>query len=480
MLFAVVFFINAAANFVLGLVLSALLGPAEFGRFATVALSASTLATALFDWLRLSAIRFSGGYDERQRVAASLDAGYIAMIFLAVFGLAAFAALRVDVGLSPALLALTPFMAIAYARSDYAGAQMRARDQGRAFAALAALRHGLTFTIVLGVAAVARSAGPVISALTATTLISVVALGSTMRTPGASLNQTDRTMLRRFVVYAKPIVVSTVTYQLISLVNRHVALDRFGASATGELALATDLGFRLFLAINVLPETLLFQYALSRERDEDHAAAERQIGINIVLVFAVLAPLTAGYMAMAPTFEALVVPAAYRGEYARLSLDLAPGFLAFCALYSMANPVFQLAKRTWPLTLAALAALALDLALVRTPFFGADIEGLAQAQALSFIFGFAVATTLAGRASAIRPSWRDMTIVGIASGLIALAVHPLNALRPHILAAGLGVAIGGAILAVAILAFDVAGLRAGLRHRLASLNRDAFAPRAQS
>jgi O-antigen/teichoic acid export membrane protein len=146
----------------------------------------------------------------------------------------------------------------------------------------------------------------------------------------------------------------------------------------------------------------------------------------------------------------------------------------------MANPVFQLAKRTWPLTLAALAALALDLALVSTPLFGADIEGLARAHALSLVFGFAVAVALAGRTSTIRPSWRDMAIVASASGLIALALHPLNALRPHILAAFLAMAIGGAILAAAILAFDVAGLREDLRRRLSSLNRGAVAPRRKS
>ena len=54
MLFAVVFFLNSAANFALGIVLSALLGPAEFGRYATVALAAITLAGAAFDWLRYS------------------------------------------------------------------------------------------------------------------------------------------------------------------------------------------------------------------------------------------------------------------------------------------------------------------------------------------------------------------------------------------------------------------------------------------
>jgi hypothetical protein len=58
MVYAVVFFLNAAANFALGVTLGALLGPAEFGRYATVALGASILAMTFFDWLRLSSIRF--------------------------------------------------------------------------------------------------------------------------------------------------------------------------------------------------------------------------------------------------------------------------------------------------------------------------------------------------------------------------------------------------------------------------------------
>jgi O-antigen/teichoic acid export membrane protein len=64
-------------------------------------------------------------------------------------------------------------------------------------------------------------------------------------------------------------------------------------------------------------------------------------------------------------------------DYARLSLSLAPGFLAFCSLYSMCDPVFQLERKTWPFTLAALTALAANLALIRLPFFSQDIEGLA-------------------------------------------------------------------------------------------------------
>ena len=67
---------------------------------------------------------------------------------------------------------------------------------------------------------------------------------------------------------------------------------------------------------------------LSQPKESEARKAEPRIGVNVVLVFALLAPLAAGYMAMAPAFEALLAPSAYRGDFARLSLELAPGFVA--------------------------------------------------------------------------------------------------------------------------------------------------------
>ena len=192
MVYAVVFFLNAAANFALGVTLGALLGPAEFGRYASVALGASILAMTFFDWLRLSSIRFSAAGERREVTAASLEASYIAMIVAAVAAVGALRALGVDFGMGASLLLLTPLMAIAYARSDYCAALMRARSQGRAYAALAGIRQTLTFTVVIGIAAETRSAGPVVAALAGTTLLSVVALGPAMRVPGVGLRLADR------------------------------------------------------------------------------------------------------------------------------------------------------------------------------------------------------------------------------------------------------------------------------------------------
>ena len=325
MVFAVAFFVNSAANFVFGIVLSALLGPAEFGRYATVALAANTLAAAVFDWLRQSSLRFSGENTGRAGIAASLDAGYLAVMAALFVGVAAAGLSGLTYGVSLAALLLTPFLALALSRIDYAGAQFRAREQQVAFAALYGFRQVFCFTAVVAVAYCTRDWALTIAALAVANLAAAIALSAPLRTPGARLRQASGARLAEFFIYAKPIVASLVVYQLVALINRQAALERLGAVQTGELSLATDLGQRLFLAVNSLPELLLFQYALQRARTESQAAGERQIGLNMVLALSLLAPLAAGYMAMAPTFEALLVPAAYRGDYARLSLELAPG-----------------------------------------------------------------------------------------------------------------------------------------------------------
>ena len=145
MLFATVFYFNSLGNFALGVALSALLGPAEFGRYATVALAAITLATAVLDWLRFSALRFSGETKGRIRIASSLEAAYVGVIVLLVLGVGAMLLGGWTLGLTPSLLVLTPLLAIALNRVDFAGALFRSRDQERAFAALYSLQASLLF-----------------------------------------------------------------------------------------------------------------------------------------------------------------------------------------------------------------------------------------------------------------------------------------------------------------------------------------------
>jgi O-antigen/teichoic acid export membrane protein len=465
MVFAIAFLGNAAANFLFGLLLSGTLGPAEYGRYATAALGASVVAILAFDWLRLSTYRFTLALDSSQRAASSLELGFLIMSLacLALGGLAAF--FQVDFGLGGRLALMTFVLAIANARFDYRGARLRSQDEPVAFARLSMARQGLLFTFVIAVAWYSRSAIAAIGALALSQALASLSarVGNGEMAPLEAARLSD---IKAFVRYSAPIVTATALFMAIGLVNREIAMARFGAAETGKLALATDLSFRLFMVFNFLPETVLFQLAMRREAREGMVAASRQIRLNQVIALSLIAPVAIGYMMMAPTFEALIVPKAYHGDYAVLSRDLAPGFLAYCAVYAICNPVFQLARRTWPAALAALGAFGLDIALAFTPTFSHDIEGLALAHSASLIFAFAVAAIVAMRQRGARPRWRDLTAIAAATALMALAIRPLNAIPSAPVAAMLSILGGGALFAALLFMFDVAGVRGKTLARL--------------
>ena len=472
MLIAAAFLLNSAGNFVLGVALSAILGPAEFGRYATVALAGLTLAGGLFDWLRMSTIRFAGDARQGPSFTASLEAAYLA-IALGLYALAGLAwSLGLDFGYGATLLFLTPLYTVAISRVDYSAAQFRAREQPRPFALIFALRQTFCLVAALGVAYWRRDAATTLAALAVANLAAALALSPAMRVTGVSLSAARKADMWRFFVYAKPLVASMVIYAAISLINRQIALARYGAAETGEFALAFDLSQRLFQALYALPEILLFQIALRREREQGRAAAQAQLALNASLSLAAFLPIAAGYFALLPTFERLIVPASYRGDFMRITLQLAPGLLCYGALVIAVNPVFQLAQKTWPVTAAALLALGVDIALVATGGAGAGVDGLARAYSLSLMAAAAAGVVAAFRNKAVRPKMRDMAILAGALAAMVAAVRPLNAIPSPALAALAGVGLGGLIYAGALLAFDFAGVRGFLLVRLPIHSRE--------
>jgi O-antigen/teichoic acid export membrane protein len=460
MIFALSFFLNAATNFAFGLTLSAILGPAEFGRYSTVQLASITMASGLLDWLRLSTLRFSGEDANKTATASSLEAGYFALTLVAYALVGASLLFGADFGLGAPLLMMTPLLGVAAHRVDFTGARFRARDEAVPYAGIYGLRQALCFTAVVAVAWMTHDAMLTVGALVAANLIPAILFASRARVVGTALRKASRERLKTFLVYAKPIVVSLVIYQVVALVNRHVALTHLGADATGKFSLANDLALRLFGAAASLPELFLFQYVLKIDRSEGREAAERRQAVNVALALAFLAPLAAGYAAMAPTFEALMAPQAYRGAFAEVSAMLAPGYFALFAITSAISPIFQLKGGTWQLTAASVVALAVDLALVNFTDLPLSVAGLATAMSLSYGAAMLVAAALAWRVSDIRPRALDLIGVAVGTALMAALVRPLNGLASHGLAAAMSLVVAGATLGAVYLAFDVGGARA--------------------
>ncbi|MDE3176223.1 MAG: hypothetical protein KGM15_08995 [Pseudomonadota bacterium] len=459
MIFVISFFLNAATNFAFGLTLSAIPGPAEFGRYSTVQLASITLAGGMLDWLRYSTLRYSGDDEAKSVIASSLEAGYFALTLVIYAAVGLCVALDATFGLGASLLLLTPLLGVAAHRVDFTGAQLRARDQGVAYAGIYALRQVLCFTAVVATAYATRSAAFTVAVLAAANLIPALAFAPWARVSGAALAKASAARLKTFFVYAKPIVFSLVMYQLVGLINRHVALTHLGADATGKFSLATDLGQRLFGAANSLPELMLFQYVLKLDRIEGRAAAERQLSRNISLALGFLAPLATGYAVMAPTLEALMAPAAYRGSFATLSAALAPGYFGLFVIISALSPIFQLKHATWQLSAASVLALVVDILLLSFTDLAASTDGLAIASSASLLAAMMATAALAWRVSPVRPRLVDIAVIAAATALMAALVRPLNAWSSHGGAAAAAIAIAGVVLGGAYLAFDVGGVR---------------------
>ena len=221
-------------------------------------------------------------------------------------------------------------------------------------------------------------------------------------------------------------------------------------------------------------DLLLFQLVVRTDESHGRAEAEAQVARNVALVVALLLPLAAGYWLAMPAFEALVVPASYRGSFAIYSTILIPALFAFALIQYALNPVFQLKRRTGPVVLAAfVASLSTRLSLRsyrREPARKASRSGSSPGSR--------------PQRSSSR-SWPCARVVcacrGVTLALQALrprrwwlALLPLRSLDPPALALGLVTVGGAAIYAAIAYASDMAGLRVLLRARFS--RRSVLAP----
>ena len=455
------FLINTIFNLIVGLIVAKFLGPSEYGRFA-LSIAVMTFGQALaFEWIRQCAVRF---YSERSRreakhVRATLDAAFAGFILLFLpFGL-------VIAFLGPEFSLPREFVALAFAASianglfDYQTALVRARFDDRLFLAVIGTKNLLAMVMMAGGAWATGSAKVVLIAGMASLLGSLLIWSRRLIDPGVALKMADRLLARQFAGYALPIVASIVLYQLIPLANREFAARFYGFAETGRFALAYDLGLRAVQAIGTALDVLLFQIAVRAHDIHGADHARRQIASNMAMVFAILAPACVGLWIVLPSVEVLIVPEAYRGPFALFLTLLLPGIFLFSLGQFAVNAVFQIAQKTLPMVVAALAACVADIVFVLTLPRGENASGIAVAQSLSMAVGF---VTLIGFAQTTRPQWprlRDLalTIAG-ALGMAALA-WPLRALPPGpgLMCAQIVLGAGFYLLIVAF--FDVAGLR---------------------
>jgi O-antigen/teichoic acid export membrane protein len=473
---------NAIFNFLAGLLVAKFLGPIEFGRFAIASAIAVMINTAGFEWIRLSAVRFYSQRtrQERPEIRATLDDCVALLAFAVSLLVLAVTLSGVDLALSPGLLATAAAAGVASGFYDYSTALARARFLDKTHTGIIIGKNVFGLVLTVGGAWWFGSAALALAGVALSVAGALIAAGRPLLDPGAGLGQGRWALAKQFMRYGLPFVGASILFQVIPLANRALVSGLFGFGETGQFSLANDIGVRVLAAIASTLDILIFQLAVRAEETHGVHRARAQLAENMTIVLAIVLPAGVGMWLVLPSFEALVVPEAFRGPFARYLSTMLPGLVAFVLLQYAISPIFQIARRTWPMIIVALSACGADGLLILLWARGGDAHSFALAQSLAQIVGLCVAI---GYAAALRPLWPALRDIGApiaATGVLALVVLPLRDRAPGLALLIAQVGVGAFVYGALAYLLDIARARSRLAGALGGSRAEALLRRRPS
>ncbi len=461
------FLVNALANFALGLLLASYLGPSRFGLYAVAVAGAAAVASPAIDWVRHAATRF---YSDQSRqddpaVRATLDATVAGL----VGGLALLALLWPVLGPSIAGDPIVGVLAIVFctlgALFDYASALARARFMERAYARLVILRNGLMLLLMTGMAALTRDPSAVLVAGIVSLAACLVLGRRDLHDAGARWSLARAGLLRRFALYGIPLMAAGGFAMVQAFYNRAAVAAAFGLAEAGKFALAYDIGVRIVAVTATALDVLLFQLAVRTDARDGRDAALAQVGRNLAVVLAVLLPTAGGYGLVIHHFEAVFVPADYRGAYAAYSIALLPGLTAWALMQFGLSPAFQIRGRTTPMLVPHGAALAGTIVLGTVLAEGMGPVGHAVAFSVAMLGALVLTALMVARRAPVPVSWTSIAATGTAFAAMTAAVLSLSFMPASAAGLAASVAAGGAAYVAVALSLDVCGVRTAVLAR---------------
>src|SRR3954453_242854 len=453
------FGLNAALNLILMLALARAMPADAYGSLATWTAGALFFATAVFDWIRFSAMRFYTPQSRRDEpgVGAALDLAFLSSAPLAAAAVALVAVVNWLPGLTPAATLALVALTIGNAASEYLAALARNLLRTRVYARLIMLRHSAVFAVVVPVAAFTRDPVWTLAALALAVWPSVIVGAVALQDADARPAAAAKGRAARYFSYGVPLISAEAVFQGISLVNRAWLAAGVGLAAAGTYALTFDLAFKVIAVAASMGEAALLPRLV--RQDAPDAALGPLLTRNIALMLFLTVPAAVAFGVLARPFAELA-----------LAPDFRPGFLAAAdfpvgaaALYTlqtyMLRPAFQLGLKTAPLVQAALLALAIDvLGLFALKAQGATGVMMAHLLGLGGGAALLLGRTLIG----LKVRWpvADTLKLAISGALMAAAGWFASAqFTPALLAIlAAGVAMAAAFSPSAF-AFDIAGIR---------------------
>jgi O-antigen/teichoic acid export membrane protein len=455
------FALNALLNLGVALALAWALPASAFGAFTVYLAAALLLGNLAYDWVRLSAIRFYTPLARTREPAlrATLDVAFCAStgLALALAIIATFSGALPEP--SPASLAALFAVTAANAAFEYWTALCRARFDARRYAVMVGARSLLTFGLAVSVALLSASFVTTSFALAVAILPSVLYGAMRLKDKEALASLASPALAMRFARYATPMVVAEGCYLLVAVINRTFLARGVSLAETGAYALTFDLAFRALAVTASVGDAVLFPRLVANLHQQGAARTREEIARNIAVMLLVLTPAALGFALVAAPLAQLILAEHFRAVFARYApLAVAAGF-AYTAQSFVLRPAFQVELRTGDISIAAVAAVAVDIAvLTLLPVDGLLAASLAHLAAMGIGLALVLRRAIAGRL--IDWPLRDIAKIAVGSLLLVACVAPLSFEGHELLTLMARAAAGFLVYAATVWLLDVAGLRA--------------------
>jgi O-antigen/teichoic acid export membrane protein len=418
---------NVAA-LILSLVAPRILSPAEYAAF-TLSLGLGQLTVSVvFEWLRLSLLRYGYGSDvalstARRRVMRTIYIG-LALILLVV----AIAAGALSIRLPWAVyIAVVAFYAILQAVFDANQAVSRATFSNVSFALSLILRTFLSL-VFFSIAAWITKKGHlalIALALSYPTAAIVVRKGWGSSKGGLII---DWNQARFLLAYGGMAAGTTIISSLLPTAMRSTAVSYMGLAESGGFLLAVDMSQKAVavvgLAANVVHTQDLFKAKDFGSSDESRQKSRNHVG----WIAALLAPTAVGFYVLQDIFIALAIPGSYHRSYAA---GIGFGILASALLYFRAfavDPLFYAAGKSSGALWGSVASVAaLLIAALGLPLLHAvNLTTLSLSYVLSTLAGLAAALVMLRREAVGVWPWADFAKIAAAcSGMAMVSFLPI-------------------------------------------------------
>ena len=403
---------------------SRLLSPADYGRYALGVATVGVLNALLFQWLRLSLVRYLPGCKEDPVRLKSTLATAGAATLLAAGAVGAVACLlplstgwRGFIGLCWTALAVqaTFELCCEYARGSLAPWHYMRLQLARAISFVA-----------LGVLFVRMGAGwwgPLAGSAAGMAGASLLAW---RRDWAGTRLRVDRPLLGRLVQYGIPLSLTVALTVVISSSDRYVLAWKLGEGAAGLYSVAVDFTVQTITLLMMVIHMAMFPIAVREWEQGGPEAARKQMHTNASLLLAIGVPCVVGLAVLAPGIAHCFLGPSFRDAAAAIMPLVALGTFLACMKAYHFDAAFQFVHRTlaqvWIVLVAAVLNVALNL--VAVPRWG--INGAAGASVLAYLVAIGLTVAIGRRHVALPVPAGVAGMVVLGGVLMGALLYPLR------------------------------------------------------